>query len=75
VRLRPNWTHRSLGGWLEDSSEVLKNHAEWPTTSYRRLGVDLRGEVDMKLKIKRAAFAAATLGLAVVAFGAAVKFR
>ena len=32
-------------------------------------------EVDMKLKIKRAAFAAATLGLAVVAFGAAVKFR
>jgi hypothetical protein len=39
------------------------------------VGVDLRGEVDVKLKIKRAAFAAATLGLAVVAFGAAVKFR
>jgi hypothetical protein len=29
----------------------------------------------MKLKIKRAAYAAATLALAVVAFGAAVKFR
>jgi ribulose 1,5-bisphosphate synthetase/thiazole synthase len=39
------------------------------------VGVDLRGEVDMKLKVKRAAIAAATLALAVVAFGAAVKFR
>jgi hypothetical protein len=29
----------------------------------------------MKLKIKRAAYAAATLALAVVAFGAAAKFR
>jgi hypothetical protein len=29
----------------------------------------------MKLKIKRAAYAAATLALAVVAFGAGVKFR
>jgi hypothetical protein len=29
----------------------------------------------MKLKIKRAAFAAATLALAVVAFGAAAKFK
>ncbi len=29
----------------------------------------------MKLKIKRAAYAAATLALAAEAFGAAVKFR
>jgi hypothetical protein len=29
----------------------------------------------MKLKIKRAAYAAATLALAVVAFGAGAKFR
>jgi hypothetical protein len=39
------------------------------------VGVDPREEVNMKLKAKRAAYAAATLALAVVAFGAAVKFR
>jgi hypothetical protein len=39
------------------------------------VGTDPQGEVDMKLKNKRAAYAAATLVLTVVAFGAAVKFR
>jgi hypothetical protein len=33
------------------------------------------GRWDMKLRVKRAFYAAATLALAVVAFGAAVKFR
>jgi hypothetical protein len=63
-----------LSGALKGIPRILKNHGEWPTQFLQDVGSIWR-EVTMKLKIKRAAYAAATLALAAVAFGAAVKFR